>query len=233
MEFKVPANRIGIDPKNLLAGYLPTLRATWEKIEPKDGAPAMDWILFAANSADDPSVDDSIEIIRQLIPEELLPEDPAGWGTSLLMPHVMATVYWSRAGRAVSISSEATWSYLQDFVYWLGRAHGQRDVDTAAEASKVRTLGDQGRKGAGVTNSVFDPVRERAHELAREKMPVDVGWRSITAAAEAIREELVTFAIERKLKMVTEKHLREEWLPTMPDADILFPDRTPGRKRGA
>ena len=76
-------------------------------------------------------------------------------------------------------------------------------------------------------------MRKRAYQLAREMMPADVGWRSITAAAEAIHEELVTFAKERKLKMVTEKHLREEWLPAMPGADILFPDRTPGRKTDA
>lgn len=82
-------------------------------------------------------------------------------------------------------------------------------------------------RAAHERHALADPVRERAAHLLSEKRPA-AGWRSPTAAARGIVEDLRTFIVAQKHSVATGEHLERtivRWIKNVPIVRDAFSAR--------
>lgn len=134
-----------------------------------------------------------------------------------------ACAYCFEASLALKLNNrERAWSSIVDARYISGQisvtpAFTKLRMNAAKEGRQ-----EVARKGGNKRAQAYQPVKEEAYRLCKERCP-SKGWHSAKQAAEAIADEVDKFGQGLGIRMGGRlKITLAEWLRLMPDAENIF-----------
>lgn len=224
--FHIPPHRTSITPQIALERWLVVLKNEWKRFN-QDLEPA----LALIEAVDDPSKERVPEIMSQLTGGTTNSQADNKLRMSAIAPAIMAAVYWNRARKSININSGALWSYMTECAMWLGKSICQEDIDKAIQGAAKTTTTRLKKDAANGRAKNYEPVRQYAYKLIRERCPSQ-GWPSYREAARVTYPDIEAFCKEGGHPTPSQIWIAGNWLNKMPNAEDLY-RTTPrgGRKR--
>lgn len=144
-------------------------------------------------------------------------------------PHAVIMIASAYLLRALRSTKEWKWANFSDATYWCGVAMMQSQSDNSSPDYEKLVRKEIAAKGAQARDKKYAPLRELALRLAKEKCPKVYGWPSRRQAVIAVKNEVLDEARKRNMPLSEDNALVtiDGWLAKMPEAEELFPKRTP------
>ena len=144
-------------------------------------------------------------------------------GFGPLPPVIISCAYCCEAARALSANSrDLAWSLIANAQYWCGVSMSNKAVPLAIEKTIKESRTGTAREGGNKRAERFQPIKDEAYRLCKEKCP-SKGWHSVKQAADTIAEEVDNFSRGLKIPMSSRLNITiADWLRVMPDAENIF-----------
>lgn len=218
-----------LDLERFVRLTLGNLSNSYAALQPgRQSADFIPGILNVVGIKDDPSIESPVEIIMQFVSEADRVKGADWIASSPNGPVIVSCAYCLRALRAMKSNDlNLAWSYMADARYWCGVAVSGKGIDEAREKAGVEIKSEIGRTGATGRDRKFEPVRQFAYAMVREKRPPQKGWPSRAEAVKGVKDSTLHFAKEKGVSMSEDQAdtTIDKWLKEMPDADVFFPKK--------
>ena len=138
-------------------------------------------------------------------------------------PLIVSCAYCCEASRSLKANNrELAWSLIADAQYWCGVSMANKAVPLAIEKTIKESRTGTARVGGNKRAERFQPIKDEAYRLCKEKCP-SKGWHSVKQAADTIAEEVDNFSRGLKIPMSSRLNITiADWLRVMPDAENIF-----------
>lgn len=231
-----PANRLWLEQlhpsftmkwKLTFSRLVTSYKTLYPKSRPEDFRVA----VINAVAAKDLSLDDPLSIPYQAASVQDK-EKGRDWVLANT-PHAIILIscaYLLHAAQSwTDVDQEWKWAHLVDANYWCGIAMMQLQSDNGSPDYERLVRKEIAAKGAQARDKKYAPLRELALKLAKEKRPKVHGWPSRRQAVIAVKNEVLDEARKRNMPLSEDNAFVtiDGWLAKMPEAEELFPKRTP------
>ena len=134
-----------------------------------------------------------------------------------------ACAYCFEASLALKLNNrERAWSSIVDARYISGQISVTPAFTKLRMSAAKEGRQEVARKGGKKKAELYQPVKDEAYRLCREKCPSN-GWRSMSHAAKSISSEVYEFSKRHKVLAKDRLHITiAEWFKEMPDFESIF-----------